>query len=218
MNSDEIYDSLTPEVLASIYTETIYVFPESSVKEEVTASPKATAVASPTADSDIKYANPPEMPATPAAVKTAPPATPSIPKMEAKKEPESNLPTYEPLGKFTNGLLFVQHAKVNSTATQRDLLKNIIVNGIKYNHEDCGYLKIDTPISLAAIEKLPARIVVFFGIATDSFSPELKKEYYQIQRYNKLTILLSDSLASLEEKKELKGKLWNSLKELFGIR
>ncbi|MFN8415496.1 MAG: hypothetical protein U0U66_04095 [Cytophagaceae bacterium] len=217
MNSDELYDSLTPEVLASIYTETIYVFPDTTVKEVVAASPKATSPSA-TTDSDLKFASPPEMPAAPTAVKTAPPVTPSIPKMEPKKEVESNLPTYRPLGKFTNGLLFVQHAKVESTPTQRDLLKNIIVNGIKYNHEDCGYLKIDTPISLAAIEKLPARIVVFFGIATDSFSPELKKEYYQIQRYNKLTILLSDSLASLEEKKELKGKLWNSLKELFGIR
>jgi hypothetical protein len=217
MNSDELYDSLTLEVLASIYTETIYVFPDTSVKEIVTANPKAVVTETKANDSDIKFATPPELPVD-NTVKTTPPVTPSIPKMEPKKEAESNLPKYEPLGKFTNGVLFVQHAKVNSTAAQRDLLKNIIVNGIKYNHEDCGYLKIDTPISLPAIEKLPARIVVFFGISTDSFSPELKKEYYQIQRYNKLTILLSDSLAALEEKKELKAKLWNSLKELFGIR
>ncbi len=202
---------LSPEVLQLLFSETLYVFPETPT---VSSSPLATekTMATPTPASTLDV--------VPASASTL--ATPVIPKVSipsvTSKTPEAIETVYTPLGKNSNGLLFVQHAQVNSTPGQRDLLKNIIVNGIKYNHEECGYLKTETPIVLSALEKLPVRIVVCFGIATDGFTPELKKEYYQIQRYNNITLLLADSLAAMEEKPALKAKLWNSLKELFGIR
>lgn len=62
-------------------------------------------------------------------------------------------------------------------------------------------------------EQLEYSKVIVFGILPGTY--DLVTENYLIQESNKVSWLFSDSLFSLGSNKELKGKLWGKLQELF---
>jgi len=67
------------------------------------------------------------------------------------------------------------------------------------------------------IEPLAPKNVLLFGIAPLSIDLPINFPQFQLQAFNKRTYLYSPDLKSLETNKELKLKLWNSLKSLFGL-
>lgn len=69
----------------------------------------------------------------------------------------------------------------------------------------------------AFIEPLAPKHVLLFGIAPLSIDLPINFPQFQLQAFNKRTYLYSPDLKSIEANKELKLKLWNSLKTLFGL-
>jgi hypothetical protein len=67
------------------------------------------------------------------------------------------------------------------------------------------------------IEPLAPKHVLLFGIAPLSIDLPINFPQFQLQPFNKRTYLYSPDLKSLEANKDLKLKLWNSLKSLFGL-
>jgi hypothetical protein len=67
------------------------------------------------------------------------------------------------------------------------------------------------------IQPLSPKHVLLFGITPLSIDLPINFPQFQLQAFNKRTYLYSPDLKTLENNKELKSKLWNSLKTLFGL-
>ena len=62
-----------------------------------------------------------------------------------------------------------------------------------------------------------ARTVLLFGLEPAAIALPINFPAFQIQQFNKCTYLHAPPLSEIESKKDLKAKLWNSLKALFDI-
>ncbi|MGN6400028.1 MAG: hypothetical protein ACTHMD_06220 [Flavisolibacter sp.] len=69
----------------------------------------------------------------------------------------------------------------------------------------------------ALIEPLAPKHVLLFGITPLSIDLPINFPQFQLQAFNKRIYLYSPDLKTLENNKELKLKLWNNLKTLFGL-
>jgi hypothetical protein len=67
------------------------------------------------------------------------------------------------------------------------------------------------------MESLGARNVLLFGIAPLETGLPIAFPHFQAQQFNKRTYLYSPTLTEIENDKNLKAKLWASLKNLFSI-
>ncbi len=80
----------------------------------------------------------------------------------------------------------------------------------------------DKNVNYAAIEEqLSARQIILFDVEPDVIQLPFRIPPFQLQKYADCTILFAPALSALnkqtQEGKLLKTKLWNSLKQLFGI-
>lgn len=62
-----------------------------------------------------------------------------------------------------------------------------------------------------------AKNILLFGIDPPSIKLPINFPQFQLQQFDKHTYLHAPTLAELENDKSLKLKLWNSLKQLFGL-
>jgi hypothetical protein len=62
-----------------------------------------------------------------------------------------------------------------------------------------------------------AKTVILFGIDPLSIGLPINFPFFQLQQFNKRMYLYSPSLTEVEKDKTVKMKLWNALKNLFGI-
>lgn len=62
-----------------------------------------------------------------------------------------------------------------------------------------------------------AKTVILFGIDPLSIGLPINFPFFQLQQFNKRMYLYSPPLSEIEKDKPLKMKLWNALKNLFGI-
>jgi hypothetical protein len=67
------------------------------------------------------------------------------------------------------------------------------------------------------VENFKSRVVFLFGIDPVSFGLPLSFPEFQIQAFAGATYLFTPPLSELENDKELKRKLWESLKRLFVV-
>jgi hypothetical protein len=76
---------------------------------------------------------------------------------------------------------------------------------------------METEASSEAIGTLDPARVLLFGIGPLQIGLPLDFPQFQLQQFNGRTYLHAPSLQELENDKEKKKQLWNSLKTLFGI-
>jgi hypothetical protein len=67
------------------------------------------------------------------------------------------------------------------------------------------------------MDSLGAKTVLLFGIAPLETGLPIAFPHFQAQQFNKRTYLYSPTLAEIENDKNVKAKLWASLKNLFAI-
>lgn len=60
-------------------------------------------------------------------------------------------------------------------------------------------------------------IILLFGVEPEKFGLPLSFPHYQVQRYNNQIYLSSPPLESIRNDKAEKTKLWQALKQIFGI-
>ncbi len=93
------------------------------------------------------------------------------------------------------------------TACKLSLGDIILIN---YNN----YLEKGGP---AAVKYFKSREVLLFGIEPADFGLPVNFPEYQVQGVANVQYLYSPALASIANDKAAKGKLWTSLKKIFGI-
>lgn len=93
------------------------------------------------------------------------------------------------------------------TACKLSLSDTVLIN-IYYNKQ------VNYKILL---EKFKPEIILFFGVTPSELEFPLQFPHYQLQKYNNQTYLSSPALNELATDKELKTKLWGSLRKLFSI-
>lgn len=65
--------------------------------------------------------------------------------------------------------------------------------------------------------RFQSRIVFLFGVEPEQFGLPLSFPHFQIQTFANITYLFSPALKELENDKDLKGKLWLTLKKIFNL-
>ena len=223
-------ESINPENWKDIFSDTLYIITDpNAVKVPVIETVKASVIDTPkvleVAKESVASTASPVIPkasssiSIPAIASIHTPSLAAIKEQVAPKATEATaIPTpLKPSGKYSNGILILMHDSYTMTPAQQEMLGKIVKAAL-LDYNDCGVLKVTTPIGLKALETLNPRIILSFGLPTDAFAPHLSKDLYAIQKHNSTIILLADSLAKLESTVALKSNLWNSMKEMFGIK
>jgi hypothetical protein len=212
-------ESINPENWKDIFSDTLYIITDpNALKVPVIELVKTTAIETPKVVEAFKEivaptASPtiPSLPDTPSLTTAKEQVTSKVPKTTITPIP------LKPSGKYSNGILILMHDSYTMTPAQQEMLGKIVKAAL-LDYNDCGVLKVVTPIDLKELETLKPRIILSFGLPTDAFIPRLSKDLYAIQKHNSTIILLADSLAKLETTVALKSNLWNAMKEMFGIK
>jgi DNA polymerase III psi subunit len=112
-------------------------------------------------------------------------------------------------------LIIIQESENNSGAI--DLIRKILA-ACKLNLEtvQCVFFAEDSN-PFPALNQSSAGIIIIFDATMTNGHYTLMAPYYKVIAFKNKKIILSDSLAALENNAQLKGKLWNSLKELFKL-
>jgi hypothetical protein len=223
-------EAINPENWKDIFSDTLYIITDpNAAKIPVIETVKASAIeTSKVLEVAKEVIAPTASPAIPKGPSISIPAIPSIsatPSLAVVKEQVAPKVTEVPItptslkpsGKYSNGILILMHDSYLMTPAQQEMLGKIVKAAL-LDYNDCGVLKVVTPIGLKELETLKPRIILSFGLPTDAFTPTLSKDLYAIQKHNSTIILLADSLAKLETTVALKGSLWNAMKEMFGIK
>jgi hypothetical protein len=200
-------ETLHPELWKEIFTDGLYIINEKvSSTENATIPIPETQLAQPTLTSASQVFQSPTLPGkTEKASQTVSDKAESVNKI------------LKPEGTYSNGVLILIHESLAMTPVQKEMLTKI-VKAVQLNLSECGVLQTAVPVSLKELETLNPRFLLSFGIPKDAFKPDLQKEYYAIQKHNSTIILLADALGSLEKNDTLKRSLWNTLKDMFGIK
>ncbi|KAA2241548.1 hypothetical protein F0L74_16780 [Chitinophaga agrisoli] len=128
------------------------------------------------------------------------------------------LPKVKYLGENQKNIaLFIQN---ESEAYLNDELFNLltnILNACKLGMQDVALVNIATmpPSPLTAWQQaVPMKQCVLFGIASARVGLEPLPNY-QLHNADGIQVMFSDPLQDIAADKQLKGKLWNGLKQLF---
>lgn len=95
-----------------------------------------------------------------------------------------------------------------------------ILNACKLNLSDIALLNVAEYPKLDYHEItnfLDARSVIMFGVLPSAIKLPFNIPWFQVQQFNKQIYLSVPSLNLLETNKELKRKLWASLKQIFSL-
>ena len=92
-----------------------------------------------------------------------------------------------------------------------------ILNACKLRSEDVAIVNLaDLSLTYTEIsEALTPKIILLFGVLPDAIQLPFMIPHFQKQLYNEQVYLSAPSLDEVENNKELKQKLWVSLKQLF---
>jgi hypothetical protein len=131
-----------------------------------------------------------------------------------------DLGTVKYLGKNQKNILVIVHQPSVPFLPDEELafLTNIL-SACKLSLADIAILNSNgLPVeSLENAIETEAKTVILFGIDPLSIGLPINFPFFQLQQFNKRMYLYSPSLEEIEKDKSLKMKLWNALKNLFGI-
>ncbi|MGG9971426.1 hypothetical protein ACQ33O_06500 [Ferruginibacter sp. SUN002] len=138
-----------------------------------------------------------------------------------KKKTVSSKATFSFLGNNKKGIAIVISSKeaIHLPDEALNFLLGIL-SACKLSMEDVAILNVEknkevTYQSIAS--ELKANTVLLFGVTAASLELPIQFPDYQIQRYNNQVYLSAPTLSALEKDKVEKVKLWNCLKQVFGI-
>lgn len=66
-------------------------------------------------------------------------------------------------------------------------------------------------------EELKSKSILLFGVEAEAIDLPFKFPHFQLQQFGNHAYLAAPALRDIEEDKTLKTKLWNCLKNLFGL-
>lgn len=117
-------------------------------------------------------------------------------------------------------ILLVNNADATFVTDQQLTFLSGILNACKLTLEDIGLLNIASypAISYKTIsDAFTPRIIMLFGISTDTIQLPFLMPDFQRQSYNNQVYLAAPSLQTLENDKEMKRKLWTVLQQIFSL-
>ena len=123
-------------------------------------------------------------------------------------------------GNKQHTLLLVNNPDIAFVTDQQLTFLSGILNACKLTLEDIGLLNIASypAISYKIIsDAFTPRIIMLFGITTDTIQLPFLMPDFQRQSYNNQVYLAIPSLQALENDKELKRKLWMVLQQIFSL-
>lgn len=118
--------------------------------------------------------------------------------------------------------LLVVYNEKDENPERKEFLKKIL-GAAKFDiDEDIFLLKLTNkePFSFIALRTIAANNIdnlLVFGFKPTHFGLNIEMQKYQPTHFYDCGFLFADTLSDLENKKELKGALWQSMKELFSI-
>lgn len=117
-------------------------------------------------------------------------------------------------------ILLVNNADVAFVTDQQLTFLSGILNACKLTLEDIGLVNISSypSISYKTIsDAFTPRIIMLFGISTDTIQLPFLMPDFQRQSYNNQVYLAAPSLQTLENDKNMKRKLWTVLQQIFSL-
>lgn len=128
---------------------------------------------------------------------------------------------YSVLGKNKQGIVILVNNEEAAYLPDDELNFLLgILSACKLTMEDAGIVnyKNNAGINYSSIAaELNAEKVFLFGVNPADIALPLSFPHYQVQHYNNQVYVSAPALVSLKEDRTEKGKLWNSLKNIFSI-
>lgn len=95
-----------------------------------------------------------------------------------------------------------------------------VLNACKLNMDDVGIFNLQKNAGAdykTIMSVLKAEKIFLFGTTAEEIKLPLSFPLYQIQQYNNQVYLTAPALGALQNDKEEKTKLWNSLQQIFSL-
>ena len=120
-------------------------------------------------------------------------------------------------GGFTRRVLVLTYFEPDAPHNRDFLIKILAAAGLNLETDTLfAEIPAGKPVSLLpAIKEKHAEIILIFGLHMAQLGFSIDFPLYHIQSFYGTTILIADPLSVLEPDKLRKGKLWESLQQLF---
>lgn len=101
-----------------------------------------------------------------------------------------------------------------------NFLSNVLA-ACKLSIADCAIVNLcaldGSPTCQSLVSFFESRSVILFDVTPESIDLPFNFPHFQLQQFSSSVYLSAPSLKELESEKALKAKLWNCLKNLFGL-
>lgn len=128
---------------------------------------------------------------------------------------------FKHLGNNGKNILIIVHDTMVAYLSESDLtFLTTVLNACKLGLADVAIINTATqPINdyHDVIKHFNSNVVLLFGIQPSAFGLPFEFPAFQIQRFEGQSYLHTPPLSDVAASKTLKGQLWNSLKQIFGI-
>jgi hypothetical protein len=116
-------------------------------------------------------------------------------------------------------LILVSHASLPFLPDQELNFLTSILTACKLSLADIAIINLDKTDDNQLQQTIASegRIVLLFGIEPSGIGLPIHFPVFQVQQFNHTTYMHAPTLTELETDRDLKSKLWNSLKNLFGL-
>lgn len=123
-------------------------------------------------------------------------------------------------GSAQKRLLFVYHQPQNWSGADEKMIHTLITNGLKLPLTDVVLLNLfenNTPDWQTILQSLHPEKIIFWGCDAYAETAGLAKPLYTMQQQEGYRYLLVHAAAAFHDERDLKTKLWASIKNLFEL-
>lgn len=123
-------------------------------------------------------------------------------------------------GSALKRLLFVYHEPKNWNGADEKMIQTLITNGLKLALQDIMLLNLfenNTPDWQTIINELKPEKIIFWGCDAYAETAGLAKPTYTVHQQEGYRYLLVHAASAFHDERELKTKLWASIKNLFEL-
>lgn len=134
----------------------------------------------------------------------------------------SKAPAIKFLGKNQKNILILVSKKETAFLEDEELeFLSTVLAACKLSIADIAIVNIQNLSSTTLYKDLityfNSYVVLLFNVAPDQIDLPFKFPHFQLQKFDQQTYLSAPDLKEIENEKSLKAKLWNCLKNLFGL-
>jgi hypothetical protein len=123
-------------------------------------------------------------------------------------------------GSAQKRLLFVYHEPQNWNDADEKMIQTLITNGLKLALEDIMLLNLfenNTPDWQTIVSELKPEKIIFWNCDAYAEAASLAKQTYTVHQNEDYRYLLVHAASAFHDDKDLKTKLWISIKSLFQL-